>query len=138
MSIRNISLILGVILSALILWMRISLPEYSESGYNPKFMLFSTLAGLNTWFWMLALIGLFARYFNKNNQVLKFLSRASYPFYILHFMLMVVIGYYLVELKLSILTEFIFFVLLSYISTFILYHLFKLHPYSKFFLGIKR
>ena len=47
---------------------------------------------LSRWCWLVAILGLGRRYLNFNNGILRYASEASYPFYILHFLINTVVG----------------------------------------------
>ena len=66
-------------------------------SYNPKTLLVLMLHGINTWFWLLALIGLGSKRFNFNNRFLKYANDACFPYYILHYLPVTIIGYYIVN-----------------------------------------
>ena len=42
---------------------------------------------LSRWCWLVAILGLGRRYLKSNNGILRYASEASYPFYILHFLI---------------------------------------------------
>jgi glucan biosynthesis protein C len=86
-------------------------------------MLYSLFLGLHTWCWILALLALARQYLSGTNRFLKYASRASYPFYILHFLLMIIIGHFTIQWHLGIAAEFISLSLLTFIATFGSYEL---------------
>jgi hypothetical protein len=131
------TIILGVICSGIIIWMMISLPSFSTAGYNPRYFLFSLATGLNTWFWVLAMLGLSKTLLNKNTKFLAYFITASFPFYILHYPLMIASGFYLVKLRLGAATEFMLFILMGYVLTFLFYELVSRIPVMRIPLGIK-
>jgi len=64
-------------------------------------MLYSVFLGLHTWCWILTLLALAKKFLSGTNRFLKYASGASYPFYILHFVLMLIIGYYVMQSNLG-------------------------------------
>ena len=100
-------------------------------------MLFSLLSGFNTWFWILSMLGISRKFLDKNTSFLKYFSKASYSFYIIHLVLMVVIGFYLVKLRLGSIAEFFLFTLISYIVILIFYEVLRRIPVIRFLLGMK-
>ncbi|MBX2853722.1 MAG: acyltransferase [Rhodobacteraceae bacterium] len=54
-------------------------------AYGAIPLTFATVEGLNAWAWLLAATGLAARYLNHPGPLLIELSRAVFPFYVLHF-----------------------------------------------------
>jgi glucan biosynthesis protein C len=113
----SISLSLAIISTVFVLFMRFEMPAFSRPAYTPRYMFYSVFLGLHTWCWILALLALARRYLSGTNRFLKYASRASYPFYILHFLLMVVIGHFVVKWHLGTVAEFISLSFLTFILT---------------------
>ena len=130
-------ILFALICSGLVIWMTFSLPSFSTPDYNADFFLYSIIAGFNTWFCMLAVLSLSSRFLNRKDRFLDYFSNASYPFYILHLVLMIVIGYYLAELNLKAVNEFILLSVLSYATTIIFYDIFRRIRFMRFLLSIK-
>jgi surface polysaccharide O-acyltransferase-like enzyme len=55
-----------------------------------------TLAVFDRWCWVIALLGLGHRVLNRSNRMLPYLTEASYPIYILHYLILALIAYLLV------------------------------------------
>jgi glucan biosynthesis protein C len=49
------------------------------------------------WCWLLAILGLAAKFLNKSNRFLNYANEAVLPFYVLHQTIIVTIGYYVVQ-----------------------------------------
>ena len=62
---------------------------WATKGLAPAYgavpVAFAAVEGLNAWAWLLAAVGLAARYLNHPSPMLSDLSRAVFPFYVLHF-----------------------------------------------------
>jgi len=71
---------------------------------------------INTWSWILTLLGFAATYLNRNSPTLQYANEAVYPFYILHQTITVSLAYYLknvawgLALKFSLLSLGTFFI----------------------------
>jgi len=113
----QIPLSLAIISTVFVLVMRFEMPAFSRPAYSPRYMLYSVFLGLHTWCWILALLALAKQYLSGTNRFLKYASRASYPFYILHFLLMVVIDHFLVKWHLGMAAELISLSFLTFIAT---------------------
>lgn len=111
-------------------------------SYNPKTLLVLMLHGINTWFWLLALIGLGSKRFSFSNRFLKYANDACFPYYILHYLPVTIIGYYIVNQHLPVGIKFGIVTLASILITILLYEilfkrvnviriLFGLQPLSK-------
>jgi glucan biosynthesis protein C len=55
------------------------------------------IQALNTWCWLLAILGLGARFLTPTNRFLQYSNEAVLPFYILHQTVIIVIGFYVVQ-----------------------------------------
>jgi peptidoglycan/LPS O-acetylase OafA/YrhL len=118
-----ILLTLAIILSIVVLWMRYYAPTFSTPAYTLEFLLYAILYGFNTWFWMLAALGLSKRFLSHSNGFLRYFSRVSYPWYILHMVVMVVIGYFVTQWGVGTVGEFLLISLLTVAGTLFLYEL---------------
>jgi glucan biosynthesis protein C len=112
-----ISLPPAIISTLLVLIMRFEMSAFSRPAYTPRYILYSVFLGLHTWCWILVLIALAKRYLSGTNSFLKYAGRASYPFYILHFLLMIVISHFVYKLHPGTAAEFISLSLLTFIAT---------------------
>ncbi len=95
------------------------------------------LSNLNRWMWLLTILGFGHRYLNKNNNTLKYLSTASYSFYIFHLLLNTVVGFYIIKLPFGAGIKYSLIVVLTILSTFLVYEIVKRIPIIRFLFGIK-
>lgn len=80
--------------------------QHDQPGAIAHFEFYSGLVyNLCTWFWSVGIIGLFARYMQRSNAVLRYLSQASYWVYLIHLPLTIVFGALLVGEPLSVLAK---------------------------------
>lgn len=110
-----------------------------EWGWNFPNLLFLLLRDFNAWFWVLAILGYGKKYLNIKTKFLDYANEAIYPFYILHQTFIVVITYYVVQVKNeSILNKYLFVTFISFILTMGVYE-FLIKPYNsvRFFFGMK-
>jgi len=113
----RISLLLAIVSTVFVLIMRIEIPSFSRPAYTPRYMLYSVFLGLHTWCWILALVALAKKFLSGTNGFLKSGNQASYPFYILHFVLMLVIGNYVMQWHLGLAAEFVVLSVLTFVAT---------------------
>ena len=93
-----------------------------EWGWNFPNLLFLLLRDFNAWFWVLAILGYGKKYLNIKTKFLDYANEAIYPFYILHQTFIVVITYYVVQVKNeSILNKYLFVTFISFILTMCFY-----------------
>ncbi len=92
----------------------------------------------NTWSWMAVLLGFGQRYLNRTNPFLKNASEGSYPFYILHQTIIVMIGYFVVQLTAGIAVKYILIAAASFVVTTLLYDLLvRRTNLTRFLFGMK-
>ncbi|HKH61755.1 MAG TPA: acyltransferase family protein [Flavitalea sp.] len=84
---------------------------------------FLALYPATAWFWIFALIGYGKKYINKKRKILDYVNEAVYPFYILHQTIIVILAYYVVQVSDSILSKYIFIVLVTFALSMLIYHL---------------
>ncbi len=100
--------------------------------------LYRSLYPITSWSWVFTAIGYGKRYLNKKLKVLDYLNQAVYPFYILHQTVIIIVVYYVVQTPETIIMKYLFTVLLSFLLTMGIYHLF-VRPFAvtRFLFGMK-
>ncbi|HZC04745.1 MAG TPA: acyltransferase family protein [Ktedonobacterales bacterium] len=78
-------------------------------------MFFIPLRGVIAWFWVVGLIGAFSLYVNRTSRLLRYLSEAAYPIYILHVAAIVSVGYVVVRWDISPLAKFGVIMIAAYV-----------------------
>lgn len=134
----KLSLPLAMVSSVIVLVLRYEVPALSTPAYGARYFFYATIFGFNTWFWILALLGLARRYLSSSNALLKYFNRASYPFYILHLSLMIPIGFVVVQWQTSGVSEFLIISILSFMVIIGVYEiLVKRMKFTRFLFGMK-
>jgi len=110
-------------------------PEFEYSVANTLYYL---LQGLNAWCWVLAILGFGKRHLNVRTHFLDYASEGIYPFYILHQTVIVVVGFYVVQVEESILAKYLFVSTVSLLVSWGIYDLLvKPFPVVRFLFGMK-
>jgi len=92
-----------------------------------------------TWSGILSLFGLGKRFLNFNSAFTKYFSQASYPLYILHQSVIVILGFFAAKyVMIPYVLQYILLVLVSFVITLGLYEIFRRNKVTSFLLGIKR
>lgn len=81
----------------------------------------STLAILNVWNWIIAILYLGARFLNKPSNLLSYCNKAVYPFYILHQTIMMILGFEIKDWELGLLSKFLLISGLTFLITWVVY-----------------
>ena len=80
------------------------------------------LDALQIWSIILTIIGFAKKHLNFSSIILQYLNKAVFPFFIIHQTIIVAIGYWIVQLKVSI---FIKYLLLSICSSILIYTIYE-------------
>ena len=131
-------LILGPVVYAGILfadtmdWWPSHMPEWTDTvirGY---------VRGFVPWFVILAMLAYGRRFLNFTNRFLKYFAEAAYPMYILHDTIIVIVGFYIVQLGVGVPAKYATIVVASFAATVIVYDLVvKRANVTRFLFGMK-
>ncbi|GAA6622428.1 acyltransferase family protein [Scytonema sp. NUACC26] len=109
-----------------------------ERGYSLGYILYQLLRGFDSWFWIVAVVGLGRRYLNFSSNLLQYASAAAYPFYLLHQTVLVTFGFYVVHWNAGVMEKFWIISTTSLIATIALYELFiRRNNIMRFLFGLK-
>lgn len=134
----KVSLYLGIIFSLIRLTFLTHMKLASIiPSYSLYYTLYSLVAGFNTWFWMIAILSIADKRLTASNNLLKYFSNISFPFYIFHLTLMVIINYYITQWHTNMLSEFLILCFFSFIATIICCEIVKRNRTTRFLFGIK-
>jgi surface polysaccharide O-acyltransferase-like enzyme len=86
-------------------------------GYSTGWTAYMVLRGFNMWFWILAVLALGKRFLFFTNRTLGYVSEATYPFYILHMTVVVLVGFPVMKWNLGIGGRYLFVVIASILAT---------------------
>ena len=109
----------------------------SSPGYNPGYMLYSFVAGLNTLAWVIAVLSLARRGLSFSNRFLRYFNRISYPVYIFHLVVIAKAGYFITRLRLPAVPEFLVLCAVSFVISVACCEIVKRTPVTRFLFGIK-
>lgn len=84
-------------------------------GYNLPNLLQLGIKSLATLCWLIVLLGFSQRTLNFSNRFLEYVSEAVLPFYILHQTIIIILGYYIVQMDFSLIIKYIFINIFSFV-----------------------
>ncbi len=90
------------------------------------------------WMGIITLLGIGQAKLNFHNRLSDYLTRASFPVYILHMPVLVAAGFFILKLPMGVAGQFSLIVLISFIITFLIYEIVKRVPALRFFFGIAK
>jgi len=76
---------------------------------------------LGRWSWVIALLGLGRRHLSRDSRLLRYLSEASYPLYILHLLINTAVGYVVVQWQASIAVKYLAINAVTFALMFVVY-----------------
>ncbi|RZT15584.1 acyltransferase family protein [Fictibacillus sp. BK138] len=101
-------------------------------------LLLTILRTLNVWLTLIAILGLGHKYLNVKHKVLPYLNEAAFPIYILHQSILVIIAYFILQLKLSTAVQFSLIMILSlFLSWFFYEYVIKRFNTLRWLFGLK-
>jgi len=96
---------------------------------HPLSYIFLSILNINSWLWVLAILGYGKRYLNSDSKILSYCNKAVFPFYILHQTIIVIIGYYVVQTSDNDAFKYLFIMFAGFLMTLTIYHLY-IRPYK--------
>lgn len=118
---RKTTLTIAGITSAL-LFIQYYLPNVLPKKEGMDAQVYFFLDALQIWSIILTIIGFAKKHLNNSSTILNYLNQAVFPFFIIHQTIIVAVGYWIVQLKVSVLTKYL---LLSCCSTIVIYVLYE-------------
>lgn len=90
---------------------------------SSNFIIAHFVQALNTWCWLLAILGLGSQFLNRNNRFLSYAHEAVLPFYILHQTIIISIGFYMVQWNTGVGIKYLTISTTSFIAIMLIYEL---------------
>ena len=87
--------------------------------------------------WVFAVSGYFKRFLNVKNRFQAYLTKASFPIYIFHFLPITLVSYFIAKSDLNVWLKWATIVVVAYPSTLIIYEIVRRIPVVRFFFGVK-
>ncbi|MFC1965252.1 acyltransferase family protein, partial [Chloroflexota bacterium] len=97
---------------------KLNIPETTGAGIG-----IWTFLTLKSWCFLLAIIGFGSRYLNFNNRFLGYANEAVLPFYILHQTVIIIIGFFVIQLSTGIAPKYFIVATSSFVVIMVIYEL---------------
>ncbi len=119
---KAVALVIGPVLFLFVAYFQVTgWPDGVPSWAWP--LIDAYTVGFAPWFFVIAILGYGRRFLTSSNKFLKYTGQASYPAYILHQTIIVIIGFYVVQWQAGILVKYSTILVLSVIATTLIYDL---------------
>ena len=102
-------------------WMGFLTQWLSHPEYSWDYSLYQILAGIDTWAWVMAIVGFGLRLLNFHNAALDYANEAALPFYILHQPVILTIAFVVVRLNIGIGWKALVIAVTAFIITILIY-----------------
>jgi len=140
---RNIALVAGVLgFLVVAAGLYLGREEFGRMAMNPSYSLLSVgyqlLCSINTWAWLIFILGAGKKYMDKSSKALNYSNEAVLPFYILHQTVILIIGFYVVQWPLPMIAKFGVIVVTSFMAIMALYEPIKRFPPTRFLFGLRK
>jgi len=132
---RLVTLALGTVLA--VAWMTTGSFRDSLPDPGVPIALISFVGNLGRWLMMVGLLGMGKAYLDRSTPALQYLAPASYPIYILHQTVIVVAAFYIVQLAIGGVAQWLVLFVTAVGVTFGLYEVVRRVPGLRMLLGIK-
>lgn len=110
----------------------------STPGYSFTYELYQLLWTIIGWSWMLCVLSFGIRFLDVNNRIITYLNEAVLPFYVLHYVIIVLVTFFLRQWDLPLVLKFLGVSTLSLAGTLIMYELAVRHvPFVRWLFGMK-
>lgn len=107
-------------------------------GFEPVWKYQDVLTAAASWCWLLAIFGFGSRYLMFNNAILKYANEAVLPFYILHQMVIVIFGFWMMAWELGVTTKYLLLSSVSFLTIMLVYEfLIRRIKLMRFLFGMK-
>ena len=108
-------------------------------AYSPGYVLVRMLHGVNTWFWLVAILAFGRKWLNFSNKLLTYANETVLPFYIWHQTAIVVVGFFVVRWNAGVMPKYLMISTASLIVTVILCELLvKPTNVTRFLFGMRQ
>ncbi|MFC1938449.1 acyltransferase family protein [Chloroflexota bacterium] len=97
---------------------KLSIPETTGAGIG-----IWTFLTLKSWCFLLAILGFGSRYLNFKNRFLDYANEAVLPFYILHQTVIIIIGFFVIQLSIGIAPKYFIVATSSFVAIMAIYEL---------------
>lgn len=129
---KTVYLILGIIFEIILQCYSNNFPAWSLIWISYELM-----RTANRLLWVFVILGFGNRYLDYPSKILSYLSKSSFPIYILHLPINTFIGYFIVKTDLGLSIKFLLIVLLTTLTSFAAYEVIRRIDLLCFLLGIK-
>lgn len=140
---RNIALVIGSLGFLIVaVGLYVGGESFARMAMAPDYSLLSVgyqlLCSINTWTWLIFILGTGKKYMDKTSKMLNYANEAVLPFYILHQTVILIIGFYVVRWNIPMIAKFGVIAVTSFMAIMTLYEPIKRFPPTRFLFGMRK
>lgn len=107
-------------------------------GYSPERIGVVALWSLCTWSWIVTFLGMARKYLSFPNRFLSYANEAVLPFYILHHMVIIVVGFYVIRWDIPVPAKYLLIIVMSFTIAMLVYEfIVKRTNVTRFLFGMR-
>jgi hypothetical protein len=106
-------------------------------AWSPLWISVGLVTNANRWLWVFVILGLGHKYLNRDSGMLRYLSEAAFPFYLLHFPINALVAYFVVRIPAGVALKYILIVTITTAGTFLAYEALRRFRLMRFLMGMK-
>lgn len=125
-----------LVISIIIIYMKLTLPDKFET-WSAIWIIYGFFDRATRLIPVFAIIGLASEFMNKNTKVLDYLSKASFPIYVIHMLVNTIVGFFVIKFSISPELKYIVIVTITFVICFFLYEVIRRIKFLRFIFGIK-
>jgi len=133
-----IAIIFGLLSTAALIFMNSFYFDaiWLDLSFDSISILFHLARVIFSWSWIIVILNLADKYLNKKSKAVKTLNEVVLPFYIIHFVILGVVGFYIVQLEFLVISEFLLIFLISLVVIIALLFLIREFNVFRFIFGM--
>lgn len=125
-----------LILSVILIYMKFTLPDKFQS-WSIMWIMYGLFDRATRLIPIFALIGIANEFMNKNSGILRYLSNASFPVYVIHMLTNTIVGFLVIKLNIIPELKYILIVTITFAICFVLYEIIRRIKFLRFIFAIK-
>ena len=133
-----IAIILGLLSTAALICLNIFYFDtiWLDPSFDSISIIFHLARVIFSFSWIIVILNLADKYLNKRSKVVKTMNEMVLPFYIIHFVVLSVVGFYIVQLDFLVISKFMLIFLISLVAIFLLLLLIREFNALRFIFGM--
>jgi peptidoglycan/LPS O-acetylase OafA/YrhL len=119
--------LLAFILAILSTVFTFTVRQSTYPAWSPLWILWGVIYTCSRWFWVVGILGLGHHFLNATNRILRYANEAAFPFYILHYPVITLVGYLLLSWNAAVAVKYSVIVVLTIAVTLVLFQVLIRH-----------